>query len=463
MENKPYKAHCIVLPHPAQGHINPMFQFSKRIQNKGVRVTLVTTKFVSKTIKHKPSSTSSIVLETISDGYDEGGIDQAESVEVYLESFKKVGTKTLCDLLDKLNDNGFPVSCIVYDAFMPWCLEVAKKNGLVGAVFFTQSCAVDIIYYNVYKGLIKPPLDRETQVLAPGLTPLEVEDLPSFVHHFGSDPAVFDMLVDQFSNIDEVDWVLCNTFYELEQEAADWLAKLWPLRTIGPTIPSMYLDKQLQDDKDYGFYIYKPNNEACKNWLNGKPKGSVVYVSFGSLATLATEQIEELSWALKSITISNNYYFLWVVRESEQTKLPRNFIQEISEKGNLVVKWSAQLDVLACEAIGCFVTHCGWNSTLEALSLGVPMVAMPQWTDRSTNAKYIMDVWKMGIRAHVDEKGIVREDAIRDCIQKVMDGERRECIKENVEKWKKLAKAAANGGGSSDRNITEFVDNLIQS
>jgi len=189
--------------------------------------------------------------------------------------------------------------------------------------------------------------------------------MPSFIYNFGvSYPTFFDRIVGQFSNIDKADWVLCNTFYELEQEVVDWMAKIWRLRTIGPTIPSMFLDKRLEDDKNYGFSIFKPSTDTCMKWLHDQPKGSVVYVSFGSVAALEVEQMEEIAWGLR---MSNNC-FLWVVRESEEAKLPKNFVEETSEKG-LVVHWCPQLEVLTHEAVGCFVTHCGWNSTLEALSL----------------------------------------------------------------------------------------------
>ncbi|XP_040992646.1 UDP-glucosyltransferase 74AE2-like [Juglans microcarpa x Juglans regia] len=128
--------------------------------------------------------------------------------------------------------------------------------------------------------------------------------------------------------------------------------------------------------------------------------------------------------------------------------------------------WSAlrcrQLEVLAHEAVGCFVTHCGWNSTLEGLSLGVPlMVAMLQWTDQSTNAKYIMDFWKMGLKAPVDEKGLVRREAAAHCIREIIEGETGEEIKKNAFKWRKLAKVAVDKGGSSDKNIEEFVAKLV--
>lgn len=135
--------------------------------------------------------------------------------------------------------------------------------------------------------------------------------------------------------------------------------------------------------------------------------------------------------------------FLWVVRASEETKLPKNYREEISEKG-LIVAWCNQLDVLAHEAIGCFITHCGWNSTLEAISSGVPMVALPQWSNQSTNAKFVADVWKMGIRAKKDEKGIVRRAKIARCVKHVMEGETGEEIRRSAIKWKKLI-----GKGSS--------------
>jgi pathogen-inducible salicylic acid glucosyltransferase len=100
------------------------------------------------------------------------------------------------------------------------------------------------------------------------------------------------------------------------------MTKIWPLRTTGPTIPSMFLDKRLEDDKNYGFSIFKPNTNACMKWLDDQPKGSVVYVSFGSVAALEVEQMEEIAWGLRM----SNRCFLWVVRASEEAKLLKNFV-----------------------------------------------------------------------------------------------------------------------------------------
>ena len=156
---------------------------------------------------------------------------------------------------------------------------------------------------------------------------------------------------------------------------------------------------------------------------------------------------------------NSNCNFLWVVRESEVKKLPRNFLQETTEK-ELVVNWCPQLKVLAHKAVGSFMTHCGWNSTLEALSLVVPMVAMSQWTDQPTNVKPIVDVWKVGVRIKMSEKWIASKDEIELCIRKLREGERGKEIMRNALRWKYLAKEAMDEDGSSYKNIDEFVAKL---
>lgn len=231
----------------------------------------------------------------------------------------------------------------------------------------------------------------------------------------------------------------------------------WPVKMIGPTIPSTFLDKRLEDDKDYGLSLFKPNVETCMKWLDTKKPGSVVYASFGSLADLSIQQTEELACGLRN----SSFNFLWVVRESEQDKLPENFVEEISGKG-LVVSWCAQLQVLAHKAVGCFLTHCGWNSTLEALSLGVPMVVLPHWADQPTNAKFVEDVWKVGVRVNVNKKsGLATKEEIAVCIKEVMDKEKGMKFRKASLMWKELAKEAVDEGGSSDKNIEEFVAKVL--
>ncbi|MED6136952.1 hypothetical protein PIB30_060476 [Stylosanthes scabra] len=177
--------------------------------------------------------------------------------------------------------------------------------------------------------------------------------------------------------------------------------------------------------------------------------------------------MREIAFGLREINNNNNCNFLWVVRATEEIKLPKE-IEKESEKG-LIVTWCSQLKVLAHEAIGCFVTHCGWNSTLESLSLGVPIIAMPQWSDQATNAKYIVDVWKVGIRAPFDdEKKIVTREAFKCCIKETMESEKGKEIKKNAIELKGLVRRVVSvndidGNGSSQKNVMEFVNGLFTS
>uniref|UniRef100_A9X3L8 Glycosyltransferase n=1 Tax=[Ixeris] dentata var. albiflora TaxID=190261 RepID=A9X3L8_9ASTR len=383
--------HVVIFPFPSQGHINPLIQFAKRLSSKGVKTTLITTIYIAKI---SPYPNSSIVVEPISDGFDDGGFKSATSAESYIDTFHQVGSKSLANLIRKLVNEGNHVDAIIYDSFVTWALDVAMEYGIDGGCFFTQACAVNNIYYHVYKGVLEIPL----QAAAP--------------------PTVIK-----------------------------WMRLMWPLMVVGPTVPSMYLDKRLEDDDDYGMSLLKPNHIECMGWLNNKPKGSVVYVSFGSYGELGVAQMEEIAWGLNESGVN----YLWVVRETEKEKLPKSFLAN-----GLIVEWCRQLEVLAHEAVGCFVTHCGFNSSLETISLGVPVVAIPQWTDQTTNAKCLEDIWGVGIRAKTP---VTRTNLVW-CIKEIMEGERGAVARKNAIKWKDLAIEAVSPGGSSDKDINEFVSQL---
>ncbi|XP_051148887.1 UDP-glycosyltransferase 74F2-like isoform X2 [Andrographis paniculata] len=446
--------HCLLLPYPNQGHINPILQFAKRLSHtrRRIQITFILTKFLLKsTTAAAAAAEADISFRSISDGFDDGGRAHAKSFEEYTDRFELVGRETLTELLRELSDSGRPVDCVVYDPFIPWVLDVAKGFGLPAAAFFTQSCAVNSVYHQVYCGRLRPPLrENEVAVVAAELPPLKAEELPSFIEVHGSYPVVFEMIKSQFRNVEKADWIFVNTFYKLEEKIINSLSEFWPIKAIGPSIPSMCLDKRLQDDEDYGLSLFEPSLSVCLNWLDKHESKSVIYISFGSLVQLTIEQTQELSQALMIL----DKPFIWIVRKSEESKLPNNFPPE----NGLIVSWGPQLKVLGHDAIGCFITHCGWNSTLEALSLGVPMVAMPQWTDQNTNAKFVTDIWKVGVWAKKDCKGIVKSNVIIDCVEHVMeDGEE---IRKNAIMWKEFAREAVDKGGSSDTNIEDFIITL---
>ncbi|KAK3415135.1 hypothetical protein EUGRSUZ_H00695 [Eucalyptus grandis] len=373
---KLHRAHVLILPFPAQGHVNPMLQFSKRLVSKGLKATLALTVHLAGSMQPDPSS--SIDLETISDGHDLGGFMGAKSIEAYQTDFRDVGSRTLAELIHKLDRLGRPLDAVIYDGFLPWVLDVVKQCDKLGVVFFTQTCAVNNIYYHVQRGLLPLPLPlSEGSVRVPGLPPLKPWEAPSYVYKLGLYPAFYDMLINQSTNVDDADFVLFDTFYELEKEVVDWMSSnLWPLKTVGPTLPSLYPDKRLPNDTAYGVNLFTPTTTSTVSaWLRRHPPHSVVYVSFGSMADLDPSQFAELAHGLAL----PGHPFIWIVRSTEQHKLPRDLMDSIPSEEALILPWCNQLEVLESDAIGCFVTHCGLNSVVEAICLGVPMVAMPQW------------------------------------------------------------------------------------
>ncbi|KAJ8755428.1 hypothetical protein K2173_019226 [Erythroxylum novogranatense] len=442
--------HVLVLPFPSQGHINPLLQFSKRLVSKGVRVTLASATSHLNSMQWQVSYTN-FDVEPVFDGVDNGG---SETIDEYIERFNANIPRSLAELIDKFSRTADPIKCVVYDSALAWVLDVARSSGVAGCPFFTQPFAVNALYYHYLQGVLKFPLE-ETAVSLPAMPALEFKDLPSLIYERTSHPAICNLILSQFSNIQDVFYIFCNTFSELEHELEVWMASKWPIKPVGPAIPSMFLDKRLDGDRNYGVSFFKPSTDTCLKWLDSKDPKSVVYISFGSMAALGEDQMAEMAWGVKA----SNFNFIWVVRESELKKLPTNFSEQTSDKG-LVVTWSPQLEVLAHDSVGCFITHCGWNSTLEALSLGVPMVAMPVWTDQPTNAKYVTDVWQVGVRVKANEKGTVTKEEIERCIREVMEGDRSSEIRKSSDKWKKLAIEAADEGGSSDKNVEEFVAKL---
>ncbi|XP_010457662.1 PREDICTED: UDP-glycosyltransferase 74E2-like [Camelina sativa] len=445
-------SHVIVLPFPGQGHITPMSQFCKRLASKGLQLTLVL-------VSDKPTppyktEDDSITVFPIPNGFQEGE-EPLEDLDDYMERVETSIKNSLPKLIEDMKLSGNHPRALVYDSTMPWLLDVAHSYGLRGAVFFTQPWLVTAIYYHVFKGSFSVPptkYDHSTLASFPSFPMLSANDLPSFLCESSSYPNILRIVVDQLSNIDQVDILLCNTFDKLEEKVLKWVQSLWPVLNIGPMVPSMYLDKRLSEDKSYGFSLFNAKVTECIEWLNSKQPNSVVYVSFGSLVILKEDQMMELAEGLKQ----TGRFFLWVVRETETDKIPRNFVDEIGEKG-LIVSWSPQLEVLAHESIGCFLTHCGWNSMSEGLSLGVPMIGMPHWTDQPTNAKFMEDVWKVGVRVKAEGDGLVRREEIVRRVGEVMEGEKGKEIRKNAEKWKVLAQDAVSEGGSSDKSIDKFV------
>ncbi|KAA8531646.1 hypothetical protein F0562_006637 [Nyssa sinensis] len=253
-------------------------------------------------------------------------------------------------------------------------------------------------------------------------------------------------LEDSIHSMEKVKWVLGSSFYELEADVVQSMSFFKPVLPVGPLTSSVAAEVNTCNSRD-----------SCLEWLDEKPPSSVVYIAFGSVIVLTQKQMENIAMALKNI----NRSFLWVMKPSEREYLEKkNDELPFLEKG-LVVSWCDQEKVLRHQAVSCFMSHCGWNSTLEAVVAGVPVIAFPEWIDQPTNAKLLVDVFKMGVRMRPEDDGIVTKEEVERCIFEITDGPRASEMKKRAMDLREAAKKAVADGGSSDRNVDHFISEII--
>lgn len=202
----PENIHIIAFPYPAKGHINPLLHFCNLLGSKGFKITFITTASTSSKLVTKSNN---INFESIPDGVEEEEDDV--KWEVYFNNFKTSASKNMAELIHKHKEssNEYPPKMVIYDAFMPWMLDVAKAFGLRTASFFPQNCSVCAVYYHMLHGTINYYLPR-----------LERKDLPGFDFFKDQNQTVANLHFDIFSNIDGVDYLLFNTFDALETEVS---------------------------------------------------------------------------------------------------------------------------------------------------------------------------------------------------------------------------------------------------
>ncbi|KAL6841189.1 hypothetical protein ACP4OV_029158 [Aristida adscensionis] len=445
-------AHVLLLPLPAQGHTNPMLQFGRRLAHHGLRPTLVATRHVLSTA---PPPGEPFRVAAISDGFDDGGMASCPDPAEYRRRLDAVGPETLARVIAGEAAAGRRPAVLVYDPHMAWARRVARAAGVAAAAFLSQPCAVDVVYGEVWAGRAPLPATDSRELRRRGALSVDLarRDMPPFVAAPELYPLYLDVSIRQFEGLEDADDVLVNSFRDLEPQEAEYMERTWRAKTIGPTLPSFYLgDGRLPANKAYGFNFFSDSGAPSMAWLDKQSPRSVVLVSHGTIYMLDAAQLDELGDGL----CNSGKPFLWVVRSAEASKLSEGIRDKCKEKG-LIVSWCPQLDVLAHQATGCFLTHCGWNSTTEAIAAGVPMVAMPQSADQPTIAKYVESAWGIGVRMRPDEEGYMRKEEVEMCIREVMDGERKQEFRKNAEKWMEKAREAMQEGGSSDKNIAEFA------
>jgi len=261
-----------------------------------------------------------------------------------------------------------------------------------------------------------------------------------------------------FQTVREADWVVANSFQGLEGHVVEALWEKMRVYCVGPLLPSAYLD--LSDPRDSVVGTSYRVEMDCTQWLDDKAPKSVIYVSFGSLLPMSITQIEEIAMGLKE----SDYKFIWVLRRPSNecaevsSMLPYGFLNETKQRG-LVVPWCSQLKVLSHPSIGGFFSHCGWNSTLESIAFGLPMLGFPLGIEQFANCKLIADEWKIGLRLRSgdDTDGVIGRNEIAENVRRLMEGEE---MRRAAERLRDVVKMEVRKGGTSDSNLERVVDEL---
>lgn len=460
------KPHIVVVPLPTRGHVNPMMHFSKLLAARGVTITFLNTEFNSKLVvdSQKPSELQKAGLDIrfveLPDGLPPH-LDRTTDVIALCESVLSTMGAPFENLLASLMLQDPPVSCILADTWMLFALEAATKFGLPHANFWTQSAASFASVLMVTKGY-RPP--KEPQI--PGASFLKAIDLNTFVQCYDPSDFMFRFVTGGFDRLSQSRWIFMDTFDELEPETLEALTReeqLHTIKAVGPLLPPSFLNHNKHKDSDPindDTATLWAEEESCLTWLDKFEPNSVLYVAFGSLALVSSEQIEEIALGLEA----SGYPFLWVTRPNliygESPNFGESFFERVKARAHFV-PWAPQLKVLGHKAVGGFFTHGGWNSTLEGITAGVPMLGWPYFSDQPMDCKCIEQQWKLGLRLREEEdpskEELVSRTMVETKVKALMSSTE---FRERALHWSSLAKKAALHGGSSFNNIQSFVESL---
>lgn len=377
------QVHIFFFPFMAHGHMIPTIDMAKLFASRGVKATIVTTPLneplVSRTIQRSKGLGFDINIKTIKFPAVEVGLpegcENADSItshetqgEMTTNFF--MATTMLQQPLEKLLQECHP-DCLIADMFLPWTTDAAAKFGIPRLVFHGISCfslcTSDCL--NRYKPYKKVSSDSELFVVPelPGDIKFTSKQLPDYMKQ--NVETDFTRLIQKVRESSLKSYgIVVNSFYELESDYANFFKELG--RKAWHIGPVSLCNREFEDKAQRGKEASVDEHE-CLKWLDSKKPNSVVYICFGTVANFSDSQLKEIAIALEA----SRQQFIWVVRKDKKAKdkeewLPEGFEKRMESKGLIIRGWAPQVVILDHEAVGGFVTHCGWNSTIEGIAAG---------------------------------------------------------------------------------------------
>ncbi|KAL1563175.1 UDP-glycosyltransferase 83A1-like isoform X2 [Salvia divinorum] len=437
------KPHIMMVAFPMQGHVIPLLELAQVLATHGIRTTFVNTEMVHDRVVSSFAGESLVGFVSVPDGlqsrerYVPGKLTEA----VYTNLPGKV--QALIREINGGEDDHSKISCLVYDQSIGSLHQVARDAGIRSVAFLPAAAALLVLGLHIPQlhrdGIIDGqgnPLDSSPLQLAPTMP---IMNPKHFVWHTVRNTTLQKLILDMMSqnnnSINSADWVICNSARDLEPGASTLAPQI---TFVGPLLASNRL-------ADSAGQFYEHDKDSLK-WLDQQPPSSVIYVSFGSYAVLGSAQFQELALGLELA----NRPFLWVVRpDAVPGEFPNGFSERTESRGR-IVGWANQQKVLSHPSVACFVSHCGWNSTLESVSNGVPMLCWPYYADQFINQSYICDIWRVGLQLGRDNGVVVAFDEIKEKIDRVVGDQE---LKGRALQLKEMMVY----GATSHRNLKNFI------
>ncbi|KAL8162501.1 hypothetical protein V2J09_013990 [Rumex salicifolius] len=473
------KPHAVFFPFPAQGHISPMMKLAKLFHSHGgFHVTFVLTHYNRARLlrsrgPHALDGLPSFRFVSIPDGLSSTDGDSTQPPADLCRSLDNYCLGPFTDLLTGLNGAaetgcGPRVSCIVSDGLATFTLKAAEALGIREVLFWTAS-ACGFLGYKQYPRLVAQdytPLKDASQLTngyldtildwIPSMKGIRLKDMPTFIRTTDPNDIFLNYILSTVERSHKASAIIFNTFNALEGDFLAALASEFPpLLSIGPLhkLINCILDDETES---IGSNLWK-EDQRCVEWLDSKDPGSVVYVNFGSIIVMTSDQLVEFAFGLAN----SGKQFLWVIRPDlvmgDSAVLPVEFVKETKER-SLLVDWCDQEKVLSHVAVGGFLTHCGWNSVMESLCAGVPMILLPFFAEQKTNCWASCEVWGIGMEIDSDVK---RENVERQ-VKEVMDGDKGKEMKRKTMELQMLGEMAiVKGSGDSWKSLEKLMKQVL--
>ncbi|CAL5426210.1 unnamed protein product [Camellia sinensis] len=453
----------VIFPFMAQGHIIAFLGLALQIEQRGYNVIFVNTPINIKKLQQSLPPTSSIRLLEIpfSSSDDDDLPPGVENTDVLPPNLifnlikASVSLKpSFRQLISNLTTDcgGDPPLCIVADIFFGWSAEITHEFGVFHSIFSCSGAFSLACYYSLWMNL--PHLNSDsaaefsfpdfpesgrfhTTQLAANMLVADGNDPPS-VFHRKNLPA--------WSNSDGL---LFNSVEELDMIGLAYFRRKLG-RLVCPLGPIL-LPPGKRAGKSAGIAA-----EGCIEWLCTKPENLVVYISFGSNNTISASQMMQLAKALEEVNKNTN--FIWVVRPPlgfdiaaefrADERLPEGFVERVvddQKRGLIVAQWAPQGEILSHKSVGSFLTQCGWNSVLEGLSHGMPLMGWPMAAEQFFSAKFLAE--EIGVCVEV-ARGFNVEVRHQDIVEKI------ELVMGQSEQGKELRRKAG--------EIKEMIEDAIR-